>query len=79
MPIYEFKCVECGAVTEVLMRGEDNGKPRCEGCGSPQVQKIISAFHSVSRGSNPGGTTCCGRDERCDTPPCSGDSGCRRN
>jgi hypothetical protein len=29
--------------------------------------------------SNPKGTTCCGMDERCDTPPCSSDGICKRD
>jgi putative FmdB family regulatory protein len=78
MPIYEFKCGDCGAVTEVLLRGGDADPPRCQECGSPQVRKLISTFNSMSRGPVSGGSTCCGRDERCEAPPCSGDSGCRR-
>jgi hypothetical protein len=28
---------------------------------------------------NPPGSTCCGRSERCDTPPCSNDGKCQRD
>ncbi|MDY6794049.1 MAG: zinc ribbon domain-containing protein [Actinomycetota bacterium] len=78
MPIYEFKCGECGAVSEVFLRDGDLSKARCPSCGGEDMEKLLSAFHTVHGGSNAPGTTCCGREERCDRPPCSDGGGCRK-
>ncbi len=80
MPIYEYRCEECGAVTEFLQRRiSDPEKVTCEQCGSSKVTKLLSASNvSVSAAHAAPGKTCCGRDSRCDTPPCSSDGSCRR-
>ena len=79
MPIYEYRCEECGAVTEFLQRSiVVSEKVMCENCGSDKVVKLLSAVNvSVSSG-RPSGRTCCGRETRCDTPPCSSDGVCQR-
>ncbi len=43
MPIYEYKCEDCGTVTEVLT-GPGDGAPTCEECGSHSVSRLLSAF-----------------------------------
>ncbi len=81
MPIYEYKCMGCGEVSEVLVGMGSRDEPTtCKHCGSHHVERIMSAsFISVKGGMPKGGTTCCGREERCDTPPCSTDDICRRD
>jgi hypothetical protein len=61
---------------EVWLRswGEE---PRCPNCGSTILQKLFSAPHIV-REQRPSGSTCCGREERCATPPCSTGEECGR-
>jgi len=46
MPIYEYKCDECGEVTDVLVRrvSEPPAGVRCKACGSDRVSKKPSAF-----------------------------------
>ena len=34
------------------------------------VEKVLSVSHPV-KNPRPKGSTCCGREERCDKPPCS--------
>ena len=82
MPIYEYRCGQCGTVSEFLEgAGENREERRCASCGSGKLSKIFSVSNVSSGGhfiGSQGGTTCCGRTERCDTPPC-GDSGvCKR-
>jgi len=92
MPIYEYKCKDCGKISEFLVgvgqqdeeisaEGESASGKKCSFCKSKNLEKIISeSFISTSDhiiGSQ-GGKTCCGRDERCDTPPCSDGGVCRR-
>jgi len=81
MPIYEYKCEICGKVTEIFFKSQNDNEPLvCVHCGSKKLKKQFSVPGAVIKGSTrPKGTTCCGRDERCDTPPCSGDGICKRD
>ena len=78
MPIYDYRCRECGKVSEVLQRSLEGGAVKCPHCGSEDVEKLLSASYMVRTGEGGGDTTCCGRTERCDSPPCSTDDVCRR-
>ncbi|MFC1870585.1 zinc ribbon domain-containing protein [Chloroflexota bacterium] len=77
MPIYDFRCQECGKVSEFLLSStSDAKKPACLGCGSQNLERLISAPSLLRARANAPDTTCCGRTERCETPPCSTDKGC---
>jgi len=41
MPIYEFRCKDCGEVFEELILGKEEVK--CKKCGSSKVEKLMSA------------------------------------
>ena len=44
MPIYEYKCSDCGNIFEILTTSSDNAeKVHCNKCNSDDVTKIISA------------------------------------
>jgi len=76
MPIYTYRCRECEAQVDLWLRssGETPACPRCE---STDLEKqITAAYVSTGRASREPGHTCCGREERCDTPPCSGGDRC---
>lgn len=82
MPIFEFDCGECGATTECLV-GVGRGPEviSCSRCGATNLKRRISAGNFSTSGrmiASQGGRTCCGKEERCDTPPCSGGGGCTR-
>jgi len=81
MPIYEYRCNQCGKVSEILVGVGSDGKIlTCKHCGSGDLEKILSvSSFTVTDGSRAPGTTCCGREERCDTPPCSTGGTCRRD
>ncbi len=78
MPIFDFRCQECGGVSEILVRNNTNQDVRCPTCGSESMERLVTASYSVRTNSSSHGSTCCGRTERCDKPPCSTDDGCRR-
>lgn len=80
MPIYEYRCEDCGKVTEVFQKGLKQEEPIvCSYCGSTKLTRLFSTPGMVRIGSSaPKGTTCCGRTERCETPPCSTDGTCKR-
>jgi len=76
MPIYEYRCRSCDATFEVLVRGSN--AVTCPHCGSASLDKLISApFVLSGQTARQAGRTCCGREERCDTPPCSVGETCR--
>jgi putative FmdB family regulatory protein len=79
MPIYDYKCRECGRVSEVLQRSLEGEAIKCPHCGSEDVEKLMSASYMVRMGRDGGGTTCCGSTERCDAPPCSTGDVCHRD
>ncbi len=79
MPIYEYHCAACGERVEVLLRSTTT-TPVCPECGGPLTDKLFSTPHVLSNQSRrPVGHTCCGRDERCQAPPCSDGNACRRD
>ncbi len=53
MPMYEYRCNECGAVSEFLT-GVSREEPeiRCEECGGTHLKKLISmSSFTVARSS----------------------------
>jgi len=81
MPIYEYKCETCGRITEIFHHGhEEHSIPVCSACGGTNLKKVFSTPAMVKiEGASATGTTCCGRNERCDSPPCSQNGVCRRD
>jgi putative FmdB family regulatory protein len=78
MPIYDYKCQECGKVSEIFQHGLSNKVIKCPSCGSEKLERLFSASYMIRMDASTPGTTCCGRTERCDTPPCSTGGVCRR-
>ena len=77
MPVYEYRCDECGTRFEALVRG--NRVVTCPQCGSSTLNKLLSAPSVLSgQTARAPGQTCCGREERCGAPPCSDGGACRR-
>ena len=77
MPIYDYKCGDCGKVSEIFLRSADS-EVRCPDCSSENMQKLVSASYMIRTDTSAPGTTCCGRTERCEAPPCSTGDICRR-
>ncbi len=61
MPIYEYRCKECGHVFSRLQRvgAPGDGIP-CPECGSASSERLLSTFASASS-SGSHGTSTCGR------------------
>jgi len=79
MPIYDYRCAECGRVWEVFQRGQSADSLRCPDCGATRAEKLPSAaVLARSATATTKGGTCCGREERCDRPPCGSGGGCHR-
>jgi len=52
MPIYEYRCSECGQDHEVLQKVSESPLTECPACGKPALQKQLSAagFHLKGSG-----------------------------
>jgi putative FmdB family regulatory protein len=58
MPIYEYRCRNCNATFEILVRA--GTAVTCPHCGSSSLDKLISApFVSSGRTAWQPGHTCC--------------------
>lgn len=78
MPIYDFRCRECGKVSEVFVRGIEGEAARCPDCAGEDMERLISASYMIRTDAPASGATCCGRTERCEAPPCSTGDSCRK-
>jgi putative FmdB family regulatory protein len=41
MPLYEYKCTQCGRVVEALQKAKDRPLEKCPNCGG-RLRKVIS-------------------------------------
>jgi putative FmdB family regulatory protein len=50
MPIYEFRCLKCGKIFELLkLKKEDEAvKMECPKCSSPEVERVLSSISVLS-------------------------------
>jgi putative FmdB family regulatory protein len=64
MPIYEYRCADCGEVSELLVGiGRNSDDLTCRSCGGKRLEKMMSAASfstSYVAPSAPPPSTCCG-------------------
>ncbi|HVB24583.1 MAG TPA: zinc ribbon domain-containing protein [Ktedonobacteraceae bacterium] len=55
MPIYEYRCLDCGEVfSQLILRSVDaNGQQSCSACGSGETRRLMSSF-AVGNKVDPG-------------------------
>lgn len=51
MPIYEYKCDNCGKIFEVIQKISDIKLPRCTSCKTGNVRRILSSSGFRLKGS----------------------------
>ncbi len=64
MPLYEYRCRDCGALVEKLVLGGDE-EVDCPGCGGKNMEKMLSTtadYRNEQGLPGPGDTTCCGSE-----------------
>ncbi|MCC6025372.1 MAG: zinc ribbon domain-containing protein [Caldimicrobium sp.] len=50
MPIFEFKCLECGQEFEILLKNrEEANSVKCKFCGG-RVERLMSVVNSIIKG-----------------------------
>ena len=79
MPIYEYRCLECGKMSEIFLRSPDSEVAKCPVCGGKNLERLLSVSYAINTSASVPGRTCCGRTERCEAPPCSTEKTCRRD
>jgi len=80
MPIYEFKCNSCGQISEFIVPSFNTAENlQCPDCGSHYLERLLSTPSLVRERSHHSGSTCCGRKERCEKPPCAPNGRCSRD
>ncbi len=80
MPIHEYLCSQCGAISEVIVFSPSE-PVRCPKCQGQEMQKLLSASSSASGPKNgariagAGDTGCCGSNpvrQQCVPGSCCG-------
>jgi len=80
MPIYEYECKNCSHRFELLRSiTASDSDLKCPKCGSHNIDKQLSVPSLLKNRGNTLDTTCCGRTQRCDSPPCSTGERCHRD
>ncbi len=52
MPIFEFKCLECGQEFEILLKNrEEANSVKCKFCGG-RVERLMSVVNSIIKGES---------------------------
>jgi putative FmdB family regulatory protein len=54
MPIYEYRCEECGKRSSLLV-GFSSPDPACPHCGKAGLRRLVSTFATVSSGDSDSG------------------------
>jgi putative FmdB family regulatory protein len=52
MPIFEYKCHQCGEKFEVLVYSHTESTVICANCGSESIERLFSSFASTASGSS---------------------------
>lgn len=85
MPIYEYRCTDCGYQKEHLQKMSDAPLAVCPSCGNASYTKLLSAAGFQLKGSGwyatdfKGGNTTKAPETKQDTPapsPCGGSCAC---
>jgi len=54
MPIYEYRCEECGKRSSALLSSFSSPDPACPHCGKPALKRLVSTFATVHSGEDGG-------------------------
>jgi len=55
MPIYEYRCEECGKRSSALLPTYSSPDPACPHCGKPALRRLVSTFATARSGDDDGG------------------------
>ncbi|HET9782046.1 MAG TPA: zinc ribbon domain-containing protein [Candidatus Dormibacteraeota bacterium] len=55
MPIYEYRCEECGKKSSTLLTSYSSPDPACPHCGKPALRRLVSTFATMGGSESDGG------------------------
>ena len=73
MPIYEFRCLECKEIFEVIiLSGSEEDEIKCTHCGKHNFERVLSSGNvSVAPSSGGPGTSSSKQERNCSTGSCT--------
>ena len=54
VPIYEYRCADCGKRSSALLPSFSSPDPVCPHCGKPGLHRLVSTFATVKSGDDGG-------------------------
>src|SRR2546422_11407634 len=63
VPIYEYRCEECGKRSSALLPRFSSPDPLCPHCGKAGLRRLVSTFATVQSGDDGGGDDFGGGDD----------------
>jgi len=51
MPIYEYRCLDCGKISEIFLRSPRSESIECPICGSKNLERLLSASYAIKMGA----------------------------
>jgi putative FmdB family regulatory protein len=75
MPIYEYRCDECGKKSSALLPSFSSPDPICPHCAKPALRRLVSTFATVSSGDDGGDDFVGGGDDYGGGDDMGGDDG----
>jgi putative FmdB family regulatory protein len=54
VPIYEYRCDECGKRSSALLPSFSSPDPVCPHCGKPALKRLVSTFATARSGDEGG-------------------------
>jgi putative FmdB family regulatory protein len=76
MPIYEYRCGECGNVFEEIVASADANNLPCPSCKSKKTEKLMSRIGAVGKGKGGSGDFACQAGASCPGATSCGAGGC---
>jgi putative FmdB family regulatory protein len=55
MPIYEYRCAECGKRSSTLLSSFSSPDPACPHCGKPALRRLVSTFATTGASESDAG------------------------
>jgi len=71
MPIYEYKCEQCGRQFDFLAKRLSDRPEACPDCGAPSLRKQLSTFSARIAVGPTGGESSCPSGTCCPGGTCS--------
>jgi len=71
MPIYEYRCSDCGNQFEEIISNSETRNPACPGCASAKTEKLMSRIGGIGMGKTSSGDFACASGA-----PCPGAASC---